>query len=929
MDFVHLPQPQAEDALVAETRFLRTQTDVARVAMASLQPDVLRSSLLEAIGRAQGYAAGLFWQVLEGAQTATVVATFNAEITPFLGFCIHIDDPDSFTAQTIRSRQPLCHNHVQQSRFASQPLNQALEVKALLALPLIARTGQVIGILSFCDSENAERFTELDLRQGIVLAAQVAQVLENSELFHQQVQHKEEIRTLLEINKTLGQVRELPVLLNTMAQEAARLLAVPEVIFRLYDGSELRLAGAWAQSGTETILPSMQIGESLSGRVVQTREPLVIHDLRLDDRLVPESRARLMQRNYVSYLGVPLLLGAEVIGVMAFNAERTRVFTDHDRDLAVAFADQAAIAVQHARLYVQAERRRVAAESLINITQFLSESLDPTEVGQRIVDAIKPLLAAQGALLFQLEPQSGDLQAMALSSNSPMLADRPRLLPQDTSVAGLAVRARRPMVSSNTLTDPRLPMTSAFRAQIEQLPPCAVLAVPLLLQDEVIGLLSIMDVAGREFTEEEIHLVQAFATQATTALRNARLYQEAQEAYRQLVHTQQQFIQAQKMEAVGQLAGGVAHDFNNLLTVILGRTQLQLMRLPVDHPMRRDVELIQSTAERAATLTQQLLAFSRRQFLQPKVLNLNTVVHEISLLLQRLLGDDIALVTVLDPTLGQVRADPGQLGQVLLNLAVNARDAMPLGGQLTIETANITWEEDDGRGAPEMPSGQYVQLRVCDTGTGMDTAVQTHLFEPFFTTKEVGKGTGLGLATVYGIVTQSGGYIAVDTVLGHGTTFSLYLPRVDAASAASTPGQTRTALLREQATILLVEDEAGIRELVYDILTTTGYRVLSASSGAEALQRCEQHPGAIDLLLTDVVMPGMSGHELAIQVLRRWPHVKTLYISGYTDEILGRYGAVNASLAFLKKPFTPESLTHKVREVLLETVQSSLHPTQA
>src|SRR5262249_30321203 len=286
MDFVHLPQPQAEDALVAEARFLRTQTDVAHVAMASLQPDVLRPSLLEAIGRAQGYAAGLFWQVLEGAQTATVVATFSTEITPFLGFCIHIDDPDSFTAQTIRSRQPLFHNHVQQSRFASQPLNQALEVKALLALPLIARTGQVIGILSFCDSEYADRFTELDLRQGLVLAAQVAQVLENSELFHQQVQHKEEIRTLLEINKTLGQVRELPALLNTMAQEAARLLAVPEVTFRLCEGSELRLVGVWAPAGTESALESVSIEGSLTGQVVQSGVPLSINDITQDDRFL-------------------------------------------------------------------------------------------------------------------------------------------------------------------------------------------------------------------------------------------------------------------------------------------------------------------------------------------------------------------------------------------------------------------------------------------------------------------------------------------------------------------------------------------------------------------------------------------------------------------------------------------------------------------
>jgi signal transduction histidine kinase len=431
----------------------------------------------------------------------------------------------------------------------------------------------------------------------------------------------------------------------------------------------------------------------------------------------------------------------------------------------------------------------------------------------------------------------------------------------------------------------------------------------------VIGILSIIDAAGREFSAEEIQLVQAFASQSATALRNARLYQEAQETYRQLTRAQEQFVQAQKMEAVGRLAGGVAHDFNNLLTIIMGRIQLQLMRLPAAHPMRRDLELMQSTAERAATLTRQLLAFSRQQILQPQVLDLNALVHEISQLLRRLIGEDIAFVTVLDPTLGQVRADPGQLGQVLFNLALNARDAMPRGGQLTVETTNVVQEEDE-REDPRIPPGQYVQLRVSDTGVGMDTAVQAHLFEPFFTTKEVGKGTGLGLATVYGIMTQSSGYITVDSGLGHGATFSLYLPRVDAAPASTPAGQTPTALTGEPATILVVEDEADVRELVADILTATGYRVLSASNGADAFQLCAHHAGAIDLLLTDVVMPGMSGHELAVQIMQQWPRVKVLYMSGYTDEILGRYGIVDPSLAFLEKPFAPGSLTRKVREVL-------------
>ncbi|MGH8058368.1 MAG: GAF domain-containing protein, partial [Candidatus Entotheonellia bacterium] len=338
-----------------------------------------------------------------------------------------------------------------------------------------------------------------------------------------------------------------------------------------------------------------------------------------------------------------------------------------------------------------------------DLARLLSESLDPAEVGQRIVDAIRPLLGAKSALLYQLEPRSGDLRLMAVCTDGTSTLDVPQVMPQGTNVAGLAVRERRPMVSPNILADPRLSLTPELRAYFGQLPPRTVLSVPLMLQDEVIGVLGIGDDAGREFPAEEIQLVQAFATQAATALRNARLYQEAQEAYRQLSQTQAQFVQAQKMEAVGRLAGGVAHDFNNLLTIITGRTQLQLMRLSADHPVRRDLELIHSAAARAATLTGQLLAFSRRQILQPKVLDLNALVHEVSLLLRRLIGEDIAFVTVLDPALGQVRADPGQLEQVLFNLAINARDAMPQGGQLTLETANVERHAGNGRGEVGIP----------------------------------------------------------------------------------------------------------------------------------------------------------------------------------------------------------------------------------
>ena len=381
-------------------------------------------------------------------------------------------------------------------------------------------------------------------------------------------------------------------------------------------------------------------------------------------------------------------------------------------------------------------------------------------------------------------------------------------------------------------------------------------------------------------------------------------------------HLEHQLRQSQKMEAVGQLAGGIAHDFNNLLTAILGSTQLLLHNMPPGDPRREDAEEIKHAGLRAAELTRQLLAFSRRQVLAPKVLDLNAVVANMDRMLRRLLGDDVELVTSLEPTAGAVNADPGQLEQVLLNLAVNARDAMPTGGRLSIETARLTLHEEHVERRHRLPPGDYACLVVADTGVGMDEATQAHLFEPFFTTKEVGKGTGLGLATVYGIVKQSGGYIWVYSEPGRGTTIKVYLPRVPGAADAPSPAPPPKEVRGGHETVLLVEDAAPVRALARRSLEACGYRVLDAPDGPAALKLSAQHGDSIDLLVTDVVMPGMSGRELAERLARERPRTKVLYTSGYTDDAMVRQGVLTAGVAFLQKPFVPDSLARKVREVL-------------
>jgi len=380
---------------------------------------------------------------------------------------------------------------------------------------------------------------------------------------------------------------------------------------------------------------------------------------------------------------------------------------------------------------------------------------------------------------------------------------------------------------------------------------------------------------------------------------------------------EEQLRQAQKMEAVGRLAGGVAHDFNNLLTAIGGYSDLLLADLEVADPRRSDVVEIKKATDRAAALTRQLLAFSRRQVLQPTVLDLNAVVTGAEKLLRRLIGEDILLVTRLDPALGAVRADAGQVEQVVMNLAVNARDAMRRGGTLTIETTNVVVGAEGRPGEKaSIPPGPYVELRVADTGTGMDAETQRRLFEPFFTTREKGEGTGLGLATVYGIVKQSGGFIWVDSAPGLGTTFTVHLPQVFESVVPGEAAGSTGADVSGTETILVVEDEPAVREVACKALLAYGYTVLEAGDANGALALAADRGARVDLLLTDVVMPGLSGRALAERLLAERPGLRVLFMSGYTDDAIGLHGVLEPGTNFLQKPFAGETLVRKVREIL-------------
>jgi PAS domain S-box-containing protein len=1037
---------EAEQVLAADARFLRAQMEVAAVALSHLRSEVLGPRLLEAIAGAQGYAYGALWRLTKNRREAVIIATVGDGTTSYVGFRLKLSDRQPIVTQSIRMGEAAFCNQVQCKPLAQHPLCRALRPQALLALPLTRRQGEVVGALSFGDADNPERFSERDLVQGVILARQVTQALENSDLFHQLQRLEEQYRVVTEsVNDALytvdleGRVTfanaafarltgyELEELLGrpatkfyargtramltprqkrasrgesaltqldleVMRKDGRRVPVELSVSALMQDGkiagrvgvlrdiSERKHAAAAAERrrreaevlaelartlnaslDLDTVLPRVvegarelchsdvalialrdptseamvfrqmigstyqpynsvrvEPGRGVGGHVLLTGHPFRTDDYASDPRIDHKSVELIPERGVVSVIAVPIRIGARIEGLLYADNHAPRPFTDDDEAILLQLAGHAAIAIHNARLYEESERRRRAAESLADVERLLSQSLDPEEVGQRIVDSVRGLFSAVSASLLRLEALAGDCAVLAESGEVSSAFGRYIRLAGDTGMIGLAVRQRRPVANPELefSREPHLSPRMAPDSTPAQTLHGSMLAIPLIHQDRVIGALAIIDRPGRLFTTEEIRLAQAFADQAATALENAQLYQELQRAYDKLSHTQDQLIHAQKMEAVGRLAGGIAHDFNNLLTVIMGRADLVLTRLRGKDRLRRHLDLILSAADSAASLTHQLLAFSRRQALQPEVIDLNTVVVNVSTMLRWIIGEDIQVGIRLAPALGHIKADPGQLEQVLMNLAVNARDAMRQGGQLTIETSDVELDEGYARNHLGVQAGHYVRLRVQDTGCGMNAETQAHIFEPFFTTKEPGEGTGLGLSTVYGIITQSGGDISVTSTPGQGTTFTIDLPRVEDPLAPMAANLPQAPLPPGMETILLVEDEATVRSVAREVLQMVGYTVLEAATGEEALERAGQHSGLIHLLVTDVVMPGMNGRELADRLAAQYPALEVLYLSGYTDDAIAHHGVLEAGIELLHKPFTPDTLTRRVREIL-------------
>ena len=721
----------------------------------------------------------------------------------------------------------------------------------------------------------------------------------------------ERLETLVEITRELSQIQPLEALLAKIAEACGYLLDSDSVGIRVRQGEELVLAGAFGDARRAMPTERLKVGESLSGIVAATGQALVVADAANDPRMTPAHREAFRRGGYRAFLGVPLSLGSQVLGVLSIRTRRARGFSPDDLVLATAFAAQAAIALENARLLDASTTRHDRLQALLEASRQLSKIQPVESLLNAIAQACGHLLSSESVGFWLVD--GDELVVTGTWGDAHEIMVTPRLHLGE-SLSGRVAVSGEALVVADLASDPRL--LPAHRETSCRLGYRGMLVVPVKIGERVAGVLSIRTKRDSGFSSEDVALALAFASQAAVALENSRLYQETRRAYDELSTTQDQLTQARKMEAVGRLAGGVAHDFNNLLTVMIGRSQLLLRRLETQDSVRPELELIQEAAGQAAELTRQLLAFSRKQVLRPTVLDLNRAVANLGAMLKRLIGEDIVLVTELAPTLGCVKADPGQIQQVVMNLAANARDAMPRGGRLTIETANVDLDATYARRHAGVPPGPYVMLAVTDTGLGMAPETQAHIFEPFFTTKGPGQGTGLGLATVYGVVKQSDGHIWVYSEPGRGTTFKIYLPRVNATVTPEETDPNGAPLSPGHETILLAEDAPAVRALARDVLQAQGYTVLEAQHGREALTIGEQHAGPIHLLLTDVVMPEMNGRELVERLAPIRPTTPILYMSGYTDNVVVHHGVLDRSAVFLEKPFTPAALVCKVRQVL-------------
>jgi two-component system cell cycle sensor histidine kinase/response regulator CckA len=685
----------------------------------------------------------------------------------------------------------------------------------------------------------------------------------------------QENAVIAEVGRIISSSLDIEEVYDRFAEEVARIIPLDRIAINIYNYEDNTVAVTYA-AGTE--VPKRHLGDvipvdsSFIKEIFRTRSSLLIRTEELPDlvKSYPTIQPSL-QAGFQSMMSIPLILKNQVMGILHFRSKKPNAYSETDVRLAERVSSQIAGAIANARLWAE---RKEAEEALRKSEEKFQRLFDEAPVGYMELDS-------QGRITHV---NHTELDLLGYSAEE-MLGQPVWNFIVEEEMARQSVTAKLAGA-----IPPGRGFERTFRRKDGK-------TLPFLIEEtfnrDADGNVKRINTTHQDITERK-------------------------RAEKEMADLQEQLRQSQKMEAVGRLAGGIAHDFNNLLTAIKDFADLSLLDVKEDTPLSANLKEIQKASERAADLIRHLLAFSRRQIFETKVLDINSLLLNLEKLLHRLVGEDIELISRLAKDLGRVRVDPGQLEQVVMNLAVNARDAMPSGGKLTIQTVNVELDEAYAHSHIAVTPGRYVELSVSDTGVGMSREVKEKIFEPFFTTKGKGKGTGLGLSTVYGIVKQSGGNIWVYSEPGQGATFKIYLPRVEEElDGAVQPPRDAYSFPKGSETILLVEDEASVRDLAVRLLKQQGYTVWEAANGEEALRVAHEHAEeTIHLLLTDVVMPQVGGKDLAERLKISMPELKVLFTSGYTDDAIVHHGVLSPGINFLQKPFSLATLTQKVREVL-------------
>jgi PAS domain S-box-containing protein len=726
-------------------------------------------------------------------------------------------------------------------------------------------------------------------------------------------------RVISEIIQGVTTTSNLDELLELIYVSLKKVLYAENCYVALYDEKTDLLHIPFCRDKYDEAAPSQKLGKGLTAYVMHQERPMLLSATGIS-QLISEGEIELVGTPPALWLGVPLRTPAGVIGVLVVqHYEDPDAYGERDLELLVSAGDQIALAIERKRSgeeLAEANQRAIREydrllKRLATLAQETGAARDLATIFTALLGFAKDSVPCSSLFISLYDRENATREIIYLWYNGAEkdVSEIGPVIVADGSV-GRALRTGEVIIVNDYQERQRKKPNNVYLGYDEDSrEPQATIVAPMKIMGNSIGVVEVQSYDINAYTQEHATAISMAANMAANAIENVRLWdQEKQRA--------EQLRESQKLESVGRLAGGIAHDFNNMLTAITGYSDLTLRRLSSEDPLRKNIEEIKKAGERSASLTQQLLAFSRRQMLKPRILDINHEIEEIGSLLKRLIGEDIRFVTKLAPGLGRVEVDPGQLTQVLLNLAVNSRDAMPGGGTLSIETGNVLLAEQAGVEKVNAHAGGYVMITVSDQGEGMSPETQEHIFEPFFTTKELGKGTGMGLATVYGIIKQSGGQISVQSELGKGTTFKIYLPRIDNRTTPSITNNTPDRAYGGTETVLLVEDEEMVRNLARDVLLSYGYTVLEAKDGAEALTLCRQPGIKFDLVVSDVVMPILSGRQLAEELRTLRPAAKVLFMSGYTDDEVFRQGIVKTGDNFIQKPFALGTFAEKVRQLL-------------